>query len=197
MMAIALQPIYEGLAQHRWDDAQLTELEAALAKEDFLGDYKTAMRGERTFGIAWMENQRITGKYKTVVFNEGKPKEVTNNMHLVPNAFFYQNELAFAQMYQQYFLPLVDLTNRLVIPFAVRSADASAYAELQHFSPYKIQARMLFPAISACVKKYAMIQSQVDLARMACALERFRLAHGNYPETLNALAPQFHRKTAA
>ncbi len=26
---------------------------------------------------------------------------------------------------------------------------------------------------------------------MACALERYRLAHGNYPETLDALAPQF------
>ena len=28
MRAVALQPIYEGLAQHRWNDAQLTELEA-------------------------------------------------------------------------------------------------------------------------------------------------------------------------
>src|SRR5208283_2844567 len=41
------------------------------------------------------------------------------------------------------------------------------------------------------VMKFALIQSQVDLARTACALERFRLAHGNYPETLDALPPQF------
>jgi len=32
------------------------------------------------------------------------------------------------------------------------------------------------------------------LARVACALERYRLAHGEYPESLNALAPQFMGK---
>jgi hypothetical protein len=50
---------------------------------------------------------------------------------------------------------------------------------------------MAFPGISACVMKTAKIQSQLDLARVATALERYRLAHGNYPETLDALAPQF------
>jgi hypothetical protein len=29
------------------------------------------------------------------------------------------------------------------------------------------------------------------LARVACALERYRLAHGQYPETLDVLAPQY------
>jgi hypothetical protein len=41
------------------------------------------------------------------------------------------------------------------------------------------QARMVFPAIAAVVSKVARIQSQVDMGRMACALERFKLAHGN------------------
>ena len=42
--------------------------------------------------------------------------------------------------------------------------------------------------------QFALIQEDVDLARVACALERYRLAHGNYPETLDALAPQFIEK---
>ena len=29
------------------------------------------------------------------------------------------------------------------------------------------------------------------MARVACALERYRLTHGQYPEALDALAPQF------
>ena len=37
-----------------------------------------------------------------------------------------------------------------------------------------------------------MVQADVDLARVGCALERYRLAHaGQYPESLDALAPQF------
>ena len=35
------------------------------------------------------------------------------------------------------------------------------------------------------------MQASVDMARMACALERYRLAHGEYPEKLDALEPQF------
>ena len=31
----------------------------------------------------------------------------------------------------------------------------------------------------------------MDLARTAIALERYRLAHAEYPESLDALAPQF------
>ena len=50
---------------------------------------------------------------------------------------------------------------------------------------------MLFPAIGATARNIAAIQSSIDLARVACALERYRLAHGEYPEALDALAPQF------
>ena len=50
---------------------------------------------------------------------------------------------------------------------------------------------MVFSAIASSVNKFARIQSQLDLARVACALERFRLAHGSYPATLDTLAPQF------
>jgi hypothetical protein len=34
----------------------------------------------------------------------------------------------------------------------------------------------------------------VVLARVAIGLERYRLAHGEYPESLDALAPQFFDK---
>jgi type II secretory pathway pseudopilin PulG len=54
--------------------------------------------------------------------------------------------------------------------------------------------RMLLPALGAAAKKFAYSQNSVNLARVAIALERYRLAHGEYPETLNALAPQFIEK---
>ena len=49
----------------------------------------------------------------------------------------------------------------------------------------------MHPAIASAVKKFAHVQTQLNLTRTACALERFRLAHGTYPESLAALAPQF------
>jgi hypothetical protein len=51
IMSIALQPIYEGLAQHSWSDAQLAELEQVLSRQDYLADYEFAMRGEKATAI--------------------------------------------------------------------------------------------------------------------------------------------------
>src|SRR5450756_2419365 len=39
IIAISLQPVYEGLAQHSWSDAQLAELEHTLSKQDYLAEY--------------------------------------------------------------------------------------------------------------------------------------------------------------
>jgi len=192
IVAITLQPVYEGLAQHRWSDAQLMELERTLARQDFLADFQLAMKGEKIMAIQTFERQRITRESKQWAESSGTNKLVTISYRFMPSAYFYQNELAFAQMHQKYILPLIDQRNRIVAPAALRQSQAAVEAQKKHcFWPYQAQAVMVIPAISACVKKMTVIQSQVDLARVACALERYRLAHGNYPETLDALAPQF------
>jgi tetratricopeptide (TPR) repeat protein len=191
IVAISMQPIWEGLAEHKWSDEQLVALDAELASVDFLADYEFAMRGERAFAIASFENQRRTREsisgFVTVQGNSGL---VTNKLTLLPSAYFDQNELTFARMHQQWILPLVDTNSRTVSPAALQRAEKSVQAGLKHYSPYNVQAVMLFPAIGNAVKKFAAIQVSIDLARVACALERYRLTHGQYPDTLDALAPQ-------
>jgi hypothetical protein len=187
IVAIDLQPIWEGLAKHQWTDEQLTTLEVELAKVDFLADYGFILGGERAFAIASFENQRRTRE----MISYTDAGDVTNKLTFMPSAFFYQNELAFARMHQQWILPLVDTNSRTVSPEKLQQANDAVQAEKKHYSPYKVQALMVFPAISATVRKIAAIQSSIDLARVACALERYRLAHGEYPETFDALAPQF------
>lgn len=191
IMSITLQPIYEGLVQHRWTDAQLKELEQTLAKQDFLTDFEFALRGEKVFAIQTFENQRITRETRQIETHDGTNRVVTISLRWMPSAFFYQNELQFARMHQELIVPTVDLTHRVVKLAVMRQAEASVNDQMKHYSPYKVQALMVFPAISKAVTKFATIQAQVDLARVACALERYRLAHDEYPESLDALAPQF------
>jgi hypothetical protein len=185
---IVLQPVWEGLAEHRWSDQQLIALDAALAREDFLADYEMAMRGERTCAISTYEIMRHTSE----MFEPDKDgNTVTVKMTWMPNAFFYQNELAFAQLYQQWLFPLVDTNTRTISPVVWRQVDAAAQDARKHFSLYSTLARMTVPALDPGVKKIAFSQSSIDLARVACALERYRLAHGQYPDSLAALEPQF------
>jgi hypothetical protein len=187
IMYIEMQPIWEGLAGHKWSDQQLAELETELSKMDFLADYELSMRCERAFAIASIENLRRTREM--ISFDQNS--EVTNKFTFMPSAFFYQNELSFARMHQQWLLPIVDIDSRIVSPESMRQADQAIQAELKHYSPYKIEALMTGPAIDKAITKFAFAQSSVDLARIACALERYRLVHGEYPQTLDALTPQF------
>ncbi len=149
------------------------------------------MRNERAFAIAAIENQRRTRE-----FVSSKPNGagfITNKLLFIfaPSAYFYQNELAHARMTEQLILPLIDTNSRVVSPAAFQRVNDAVLSERKHYSPYKVQALMTYPAFARTVTSVARIQSALDLARVACALERYRLAHGVYPETLDVLAPRF------
>jgi hypothetical protein len=193
IMAISLQPIYEGLAAHRWNDSQLAELENALAAKDFLSDFEFALRGERTCAIDTLERERLTRQLDPgqVPLDGDKHAVVATSLRWMPSAYFYQNELALARLYENAVLPIVDTTSRTVSVAAYRATDASMQKQGTHWSLYALQARMLFPALGKSILKFTAIQADVDLARVACALERYRLAQGEYPATLDVLPPRF------
>ena len=194
MSAIALEPIYEGLAQHKWSDTQLAELDAELAKLDFLADYEFSMRGEMIFGISETEYLRRSRNFQALDYSEnGSHNSSASHLgfRLAPASFFYRNELTIGQMHERWTLPIVDITNRTVSPKKVDQSTAAADKALQHGWPYNILARMIFPATGKAVTQYAREQSSINLARTAITLERYHLAHGNYPDSLDALAPQF------
>ena len=46
-------------------------------------------------------------------------------------------------------------------------------------------------ALNRIATKGAMAQIATDQAALACALEQYRLANGQFPETLGALVPRF------
>jgi hypothetical protein len=192
IMNIEMQSIWEGLAEHKWSEEQLVALDAELAREDFLADYETAMRGERTCAISTYEMMRRNGE----IFIQGENgNSETVKLSWMPNAFYYQNEFAFARLYQQWLFPLVDTHSHTISPEIWRQMDTAAHAAQKHFfPPYTIMARMTVPALDATVKRFAFAQSVIDLARVACALERYRLTHGQYPDSLADLEPQFIAK---
>jgi hypothetical protein len=193
ILQIALQPVYEGLAEHRWSDAQLAELEALLARLDFLKDYRTAMRGEMVLmEIGNIQSMRLHPDQLRNSLETADSKTAaaaTRALHLIPSGWFYQNQYRCAHMMVEYFLPAVDARQGTVSPGLVREFDRALEAE--RTTPYNVLEKLLLPALAKSVARFAYAQSATDLARTAVALERYRLAHGRLPESLDALAPQF------
>lgn len=56
---------------------------------------------------------------------------------------------------------------------------------------YNLYAVVAVPNYNKMVQAVGFDQTRADEAQIVCALERYRLARGNYPQTLNDLVPQF------
>ncbi len=197
---IALQPVWEGLVAHLWSETQLAELDSELAKLDLLADYQTAMRGELMLcEIGDIEYLRQFPAEASDLMGEAAGDSAAQGLQrivwlAIPSGWFYQNELGCARTMLEDYLPTADIEQRMVRPVDARRAGSAVADELKHSTPYNLIVRMLVPALSSAVKRPAYGQESVDLTRTAIALERYRLAHGAYPESLDALVPQFIAK---
>ena len=198
ILDITMQPVWEGLAEHKWSDTQLVELDRELAKFDFLADYRLSMRGELVLlqggVIDWLrrlpeELPNISGD-----MSSGADPSLRILCRLIPSGWFYQNQLRCARPMVELYLPVADLNQGIISPAVARRGVAGVEADARHTTPYNIIEKMMLPALGAATRKFACGQSFVDLARVAIALERYRLAHGVFPESLDALAPQFIAK---
>jgi len=205
MLQITLQPVWESLADHRWNGTQLAELDAELGKLDFLTDYQTAMRSD---GVFVDRNMDYVRRYPDQYFNlcDGwsfGPKMVDPKSdlamsifsagHLVPHGWYEQNKLRYARDLADFYQPAVDVTNRLFMPALIRQGDAHLTNECQHLSPCNILECLFlqWPMAFDTGMKFAHGQSCLDLARVAIALEHYRLDQGHFPDALTALAPQY------
>jgi hypothetical protein len=201
MFQIALQPVYEGLAEHKWSDAQLASLDSELAKLDFLADYEFSIRSEPAAHVKvidYLEQKRSRSVELFNMLDSEEQKKTMNSFwgimafYLAPKGWFYQNELVLAQMHQKWNVPMVDDANQTVSPKMV--LEGNDVESNMRPSPFIFFARLMLPALGKFAQRTAYSQNTVDLARTAIALERYRLAHGEFPELLDVLAPQFMEK---
>jgi hypothetical protein len=200
ILQITLQPVWEGLAEHKWSDAQLAELDSELSKLDFLADYEFSTRSERAAHIKavdWMQQKRsrfwelfnvIDNDYKKMMSHFGLSVEI----YLMPKGWYYQSEIVLSKVQQQWVLPMVNDPQQTVSPQAARESVAAV--SLLRPNGVNLFARLLLPELGKYAERAAYGQTAANLARVAIALERYRLVHGTYPESLDALAPQFIAK---
>ena len=195
MLQSVLQTVWEGLGDHRWSDAQLALLETELGKLDFLADYQFAMRAERALDVGFLDYQRGAREFDGSFLEGGAdPRLEFQNLlaRFVPGGWFEHNKVASCRMHFELLVPIVNLAARVISPAA--EARAVTVSQEIRVTPYNWSVVLLLPGLTRCSGNFAHAQTAADMARMACALERYRLAQGNFPESLTALAPQWLEK---
>lgn len=195
--------IQDGMRMQVWREPQLTALQEQL-KEINLRPYvvdavgleqaaicNTAEMTPRAglgklFGLGEPANNK---KYSFYTWIRGYIQRISL-IDLMPRGWVYQNMVVCANLHQ-IINDSLDSAGPLVEPRKFDAINPTIDRELAHRSPFKMLANIAIPNISRALQNMALNQTKANQAQMACALERYRLARGEYPPALEMLTPQF------
>jgi hypothetical protein len=211
---IALDTIWEGLAEHQWTDPQLQVLQQRMEGYNMIGDLEQALRAERAFGVriidlikerglAWYS--RI-GDAPNIPSPQGLEEFIQNLVSFfVPAGWYDQEKLHYCQGSDQLFQGTMDVKDRQVFPHQVKennqtwenlnSPGLSDSVNLRDslrsfFWDHNLISKMLLNSLGNLPVQAASAQT-VNQAAIACALERYRIAQSHYPETLRELTKSY------
>ncbi len=206
---IATESIWHGIDAHCWTDAQLLKFQKQLAQRDYLAGMALALEGERNGGIQTMDRWVRNPKEIFQVLNpwnsgphDASPDSMEQTLFatFLPRGWIRQNQSTLALETQRH----IETARRLRggIPTAewrdlvgeAEGWDSEAQAQARYRdnpSPYIAFARLLGSSLGRSVSKAVRSQVMNRCAITGCALERYRLLNGTYPQTLEALVPDF------
>lgn len=203
MLDIATLIVWEGLACGIWDEPQLAALQNRLRGYDLYSETAHALRGERGGVIDFLEFSLRTGLDK--FFASAPPQEAKEDPDalsfdfLYPTLFFSwlyptgwaYSDLAFLSNVFQQWIDRLENRQRPLRPadFEFIEPELTQWGSLT--ITRHLFSALTLPALTGVFNRTVVVQTRLNEARTAIALERYRLAHGEFPETLAALVPQF------
>jgi hypothetical protein len=192
-LSLALQPVWEGLQERRWNDAQLAEFQGRLRMNLLAELARSLDGGERV--LATLEIERLArapaGLESLLVAGDPRGGAARRRALLfaVPPGWVCQNLVRINRYHLEWMKSGMDSRAGRVHPAALKGWEEGLAR--QSVNPYNALMKILMPALSKAVQTSAMSQTLVDEARVACGLERYRLKYGRFPETLDELVPAF------
>ena len=199
-LQIATQPIWEGMVQHRWTDAQLKAMQERAGGIDFLRGLQRALDTERAAGVTtidWVKQMRSAQRFEALGEPESQPnlgwRELNIPVALMPRGWWDLEKLSYARLFESQTEPIKAALETRTLASAPHSLGIDGalhrgFAALWH---HEMMAGLLLPALDKVQRKAGMAQAVTDEIVVACALERARLAAGSYPQSLETLTPKF------
>jgi hypothetical protein len=201
MMNVAIVGLYvntiaDGFRLHAWEGPQLTALQDQLQEVNLLGPVRSAIQGEaagvcrilETGGTAQMQRLWFGGSSMNLWQRLQDPRYWF--VSCAPRGWVYQNMVTMVST-EQNFLTSLDNSHQLVFPERLESATREFEKNCGRFSPRYYLAAIAIPNYVKACWTMARNQTLVNEALLACALERYRLANGQYAANLDALLPGF------
>ncbi len=177
----------ETLGAGLWSLSNLEQVQKLCEGIDLLGDLSRSLRfGERAGVLQWLD---VLGKQ--FQFGNG-PNDDAGIMKLIPDGWIDQERAIYARLFQ-FHLEGLDAAKHRLDADAIEAADLALETARKNLSGlHGMMSAIMMPKGSLKLHRTtAMTQTLLDQASLACGLEHYRTANGQYPETLEALMPRF------
>jgi hypothetical protein len=187
--------IAEGLRQHAWREPQLAVLEEQLKQINLLLPLKQSVETERATYCYIMERQYPPLGVRHYVLHfftldswRDRLDDVLETLN--PRGWVNQNLVAGVNLFTNA-IGALDPASQLIFPDKAAAAIREANEVDSEHYPYTLSPAFMITNYLNYCQTTARNQTIVNQALAACALERFHLEHGEYPDTLAPLAPRF------
>jgi len=198
ILHVATGVLAAGMALHAWTDEQLAAFQRRLAALHLREDFDLAVRGQRAAANTWLASVESDRKRGEIVYRavSGNPESISpppwvfGLMALLFDLTGKNQQAIFNHLLQQWMeqpsrqssaLPRNELLDR-----RIANIRSSHLADMGHFL------ELVFLLRLASVEKYlAFVETDVREGIAACALERYFLRDGEYPEKLENVVPRF------
>lgn len=188
MINVAVVGVYtdvigDGLQMHAWQEPQLVELQKQLSEINVMIPVAVAFETEpaaSTRALETLPSQKLLSAFE----RHG------DWLRLAPHGWIFQNianDVPFYYARKDAF----DVLQKRVKPEILKENSRRLEKFVAHKSPFRIFAAVLIPNINKAAQTTARNQNSVNEALIACALERYRIANGSYPDSLDATVPKF------
>jgi ABC-type transport system involved in cytochrome c biogenesis permease component len=187
MLARACQPLWEGCVGHDWTEPQLAGFQQVLAGFDLFADHTNAIRRVMLGHIAsWQAAADRPATPLALLDVEGGVAS-NSDWRWQPHAWWYDRCI---QLYRagRRSMARVDAAAECVRSdhdWQALNGLPLGESVKQLIEPYPYVGNVPNPTMLAFAK------TALNQALLACALERHRIARGQYPEALGALVPAY------
>jgi hypothetical protein len=182
MLFTVIQPIYDGILDGRWTDAELQQIQTAFGQIDPAQHFEL-----------W--RQKIVREVADLYENDPPPSPWGANQAVIGGRPFY-----------------IELRREARLPGKIKARQAEIisrglgfidepvrkYRHWTHEDDGRHFQEHLIGILSLCLNQMeptlAQTQTAIDEVVVACAIERFRISEGKLPDTLDQLVPRFLKR---
>jgi hypothetical protein len=179
MHGTAAEVVNDGCRKHAWTHAHLGRFQELLGELRPVAGFRNAMRSERA-GVLYC----IDHSPQTPALGVDWP------WWLFPG-WVQQNKLVYCRDLEERILVRLQPGAHRVLARPQNASPVSTAGKAGLTSPYRWLTRLCLSNLEGILENAAVAAEKLNLNLTAWAVERYRLAHGEYPRDLAVLVPAF------